>query len=187
MSSLRPPGLSPAVVQARKTAARSPSKRRVTDRPTSKPRAPVTDDGPLVSPRLTRIDTTPDSLGKHIKLHSRLFLSGGLDAAVRATRPRGDVLPQHSGKQHTPSVPLSSHAKNGVPVVTSTTPWSKKLLAQRVKRGSHQSCKEHKPFLREEMLDFVNKGFFTLSPWRLVKDPPGLQVSPLGIMPQRKR
>ena len=37
------------------------------------------------------------------------------------------------------------------------------------------------------MLDFVNKGFFTLSPWRLVKDLPGLQVSPLGIMPQRKR
>ena len=106
---------------------------------------------------------------------------------VRATRPRGDVLLQHGGKQHTASVLLSSCAKNGVPVVTSTPPWSEKLLAQRVKRGLHQSCKEHKPFLREEMLDFVEKGFFTLSPWRLVKDPPGLWVSPLGIIPQRKR
>ena len=37
------------------------------------------------------------------------------------------------------------------------------------------------------MLDFVNKGFFTLSPWCLVKDLPGLRVSPLGIMPQRER
>ena len=37
------------------------------------------------------------------------------------------------------------------------------------------------------MLDFVNKGFFTLSPWRLVKDLPGLRVSPLGITPQRER
>ena len=102
-------------------------------------------------------------------------------------RPRGDVLLQHGGKQHTALVPLSSCAKNGVPVVTSTAPWSEKLLAQRVKRGSHQSCEEHKPFLREEMLDFVNKGFFTLSPWRLVKDLPGLRVSPLGIMPQCER
>ena len=66
-------------------------------------------------------------------------------------------------------------------------PWSEKLLAQRVKQGSHQSCKEHKPFLREEMLDFVEKGFFTLLPWRLVKNLPGLWVSPLGIIPQRKR
>ena len=165
---------------------RSPSKHRVTDHPTSAPRAPVTDDGPLVSPRLTRIDTMPDSLGEHAKLHSRLFLSGDLDAAVRSTRPRGDVLLQHGEKQHAASVPLSSCAKNGVPVVTSTASWSEKLLAQHVKRGSHQSCKEHKPFLREEMLDFVNKGFFTLSPWHLVKDPPGLRVSPLGIMPQCK-
>ena len=60
-------------------------------------------------------------------------------------------------------------------------------MTQCVKQGSHQSCKEHKPFPREEMLDFVNKGFFTLLPWRLVEDPPGLCVSPLGIMPQRKR
>ena len=122
LSSLRPPGLSPAVVQARKTAVRSPSKRRVTDRPTSEPRAPVTDDGPLVSPRFAPIDIVPDSLGKHAKLHSRLFLSGGLDTTVQATRPRGDVLPQHSKKQHTALVPLSSCAKNGVPVVTPTAP-----------------------------------------------------------------
>ena len=59
-------------------------------------------------------------------------------------------------------------------------------MAQRVKRGLHQSCEEHKPFLREEMLDFVNKGFFTLLPWHLVKDLPGLRVSPLGITPQCK-
>jgi hypothetical protein len=37
------------------------------------------------------------------------------------------------------------------------------------------------------MLDFVNKGFFTLLPWRLVKHLPGLRVSPLGIIPQRAR
>ena len=119
---------------------------------------------------------------KHVQSHR----GQGLDATVRATRLRGDVLLQHGGKQHTALVPLSSHAKNGVPVVTPTAPWSEKLLAQRVKQGLHQSCKEHKPFLREEMLDFVNKGFFTLSPWRLVKDLPGLRVSPLGIMPQRE-
>ena len=80
-------------------------------------------------------------------------------------------------------VSLTSCAKNGVPVVTSTAPWSKKLLHQCIKQGSHQSCKDHKPFLQEEMLDFVNKGFFTLLPWCLVKDLPGLRVSPLGIIP----
>ena len=37
------------------------------------------------------------------------------------------------------------------------------------------------------MLDFVNKGFFILLPWHLVKDLPGLWVSPLGIMTQCKQ
>ena len=186
MSSLQPPGLSLAVLQARQAVVRSPSKHQVADNLALAPRALAAEASPLVSLHLAQITTAPDSLGKHAKLHSRLFLSGGSDAVVRATCPRGDVLLQHGGKQHTALVLLSSCAKNGVPVVTSTAPWSEKLLAQWVKRGSHQSCEEHKPFLREEMLDFVNKGFFTLLPWRLVKDPPGLRVSPLGIIPQRE-
>ena len=133
MSSLRPPGLSPVVLEARQAVTRSPSKHQVTDNLALAPRALVTDASPLVSPRLARIDTTPDSLGKHAKLHSRLFLSGGLDAIVQATHPQGDVLLQHSRKQHTALVLLTSCAKNRVPVVTSTTPWSKKLLTQRIK------------------------------------------------------
>ena len=82
MSSLQPLSLSPAVLQARQAVARSPGKCRVTDCLALAPRAPATDASPLVSPRLAQINTTPDSLGKHVKLHSRLFLSGGLDAAV---------------------------------------------------------------------------------------------------------
>ena len=37
------------------------------------------------------------------------------------------------------------------------------------------------------MLDFVNQGFFAVAPWRLVKNQPGLRVSPLGIIPQCER
>jgi len=37
------------------------------------------------------------------------------------------------------------------------------------------------------MLDFVNKGFFILLSWSLVKDLPSLRVSPLAITPQCKQ
>ena len=44
---------------------------------------------------------------------------------------------------------------------------------------------DHQEFLAEEFLDFVQKGFWMLLPFDLVKDLEGLQLSPAGVVPQR--
>ena len=74
-------------------------------------------------------------------------------------------------------------------------PWSESDLEYRLSRGSHKSCDEHLDFLRGEMLEFVQKGFWTVLPYRLLKDRHqrklrglrDLRLSPLGIIPQRDR
>ena len=127
MSSLQLPGLSPTVTQARLAIVRSSGKCRVADNFAPAPRALVAEASPLVSPCLAWITTAPDLLGKHAKLHSHLFLSGGLDAMVQAAHLCGDVLLQRGAKKHTALVSLTRCAKNELPVAASTMPWSKKL------------------------------------------------------------
>jgi hypothetical protein len=79
-------------------------------------------------------------------------------------------------------------AKEGVPVVLKTPPWTDEVLDERVQRGSHKSCDEHLEFLREEMLEFVQKGFWLMLPYRVVKRLfKQLRVSPMGVVPQRER
>jgi hypothetical protein len=80
---------------------------------------------------------------------------------------------------------LKRLGKDGVPVLMQTPPWSPELRQARLDRGSHKSCDDHFEFVREEMLEFVEKGFWTLVPYRLIKTMHNLRLSPLGIIPQR--
>jgi hypothetical protein len=60
-----------------------------------------------------------------------------------------------------------------------------------MKRGPHKSSNEHAKFLREELLDFVQKGFWMILPYRLLKKYKkvikNLRISPMGVVPQRAR
>jgi hypothetical protein len=69
----------------------------------------------------------------------------------------------------------------------STAPWSTKKRTMHVRRGAHLSCKDHLEFIRTEMLDFVEKGYWMVLPYHLVRDLPQLRLSPLGVVPQRER
>ena len=69
----------------------------------------------------------------------------------------------------------------------STEAWSTDELEQRFTRGPHKSSVEAKEFIREEMAEFHSKSFWVVLPWELVKDIPGMRVSPLGSIPQRDR
>ena len=45
----------------------------------------------------------------------------------------------------------------------------------------------NKAFVREEMAEFIECGYWTVLPYRLVKDLPGLRISPLGVKEERER
>lgn len=76
---------------------------------------------------------------------------------------------------------------HGSPVEVSDDPWSASLLSSRLERGPHKSAVEYADFVRDEMADFCDKGFWTVLPYDLVKDYPQLRLSPLGVVPQRER
>jgi hypothetical protein len=42
-------------------------------------------------------------------------------------------------------------------------------------------------FLEAEFVDMVEKGYFVVFPYELVKDLPNLRLSPVGVVPQLKR
>jgi hypothetical protein len=58
-----------------------------------------------------------------------------------------------------------------------------------IKQGPHKSANEYADFLREEHLDFVQKGFWMVLPYKLLVKHIALRkrhrISPMGVVPQR--
>jgi hypothetical protein len=81
--------------------------------------------------------------------------------------------------------------KRGANVTLSTPPATIEELEDKMKRGPHNSAVEYADFLREELLDFVQKGFWMVLPYRLLKQHKELirnmRISPMGVVPQRAR
>lgn len=140
-----------------------------------------------------RAGVLDDELGKYIARHSALFVENTWEQFIRQLRPRGDLREPGPRAAHHPARHLLHQLnRRGAPMLATTPPWSQKKLRRFLKRGSHKSCQEHLDFLREEMLDFVRKGFWTVLPYRLLEEHlkelfPHLRLSPLGVVPQRGR
>jgi len=108
-----------------------------------------------------------DELGKLVVEHAALLSEMDFNSYVQATRNRGDLLPNPSVFGSHPAFPfLKRIAKHGVPVVTSSLPWTEEMRQQQLKRGPHKSCNEHLKFLRAEMAEFVTQGYWSVVPYR---------------------
>lgn len=77
--------------------------------------------------------------------------------------------------------------RQGASVVFKTEQWTAERLDECLQRGSHSSADDHVDFVRDEMAEFVSQGFWTVLPFRLVKNLRHLRLSPLGVVPQRDR
>ena len=82
---------------------------------------------------------------------------------------------------------LHRFAKNGIPVLLQSKPWSSKQKDDAFQRGNHPSAHAFTDFLREEMGEMRQKGMFIVLPYHLLKDMKQLRLSPLGCVPQRER
>ena len=128
-----------------------------------------------------------DALGTYIERMAYEFEQSGWPGVLQLARNGGDLRPTLPDTRHPAIRLLKLLGRHGAPVLMQTPPWSPQLREERLHRGSHKSCNEHIEFLREEMLLFAKSGFWTLLPYRLVKDMPNLRLSPLGVVPQRGR
>ena len=75
----------------------------------------------------------------------------------------------------------------GAPVLQTTKPWNRSEISVALARGSHQSALSHLEFLREEMSDMIDQGYWTVLPYSHVLNLSHLRLSPLGVVPQRDR
>ena len=115
---------------------------------------------------------------------------------LRDVRKRGDIKINFQDFRPHPAADLLTRlGKEGAPAILSCEPWSQATLDERVARGSHNSCDDHLDFLRTELFDFVDKGFWLVLPYRVVqalRQIPGgglsdIKVAPMGMLPQRDR
>jgi hypothetical protein len=72
---------------------------------------------------------------------------------------------KHGISPHPAGEFLASLHQHGVPCVQSDEDWTLELLDERMARGCHRSATEHRDFIREEMADFVESGFYAVLPY----------------------
>ena len=136
---------------------------------------------PPVTPHLDRLGTLL------AKCTTMLADSPSWEAFVKKVHGPSSL---QEGMQHLPHPAgefLASLHQHGVPCVQSDEDWTLELLDARMERGCHRSANEHKEFIRDEMADFVEGGFYAVLPYRVVRHLPGLRLSPLGIKEERDR
>ena len=136
-------------------------------------------------------ETQSENLSEYIVRDSSRLLDVGFEQLVREQRKRSNFHPQVRKLCHRAARLLDHLHKRGANVTLSTPPWDDTRLESTIRRGPHKSANEYADFLQEELLDFVQKGFWMILPVRLLKKYKmlykNLRVSPMGVVPQRAR
>ena len=87
-----------------------------------------------------------------------------------------------------PAIPLLQRWRDkGVPAKSSSPPWTQEQKDHCIQRGCHVSAIEHQDFLRGEMTEFVENGFWAVLPYDVVRDLEALQLWPAAIKEERDR
>ena len=129
-----------------------------------------------------------DPLGTFIAEHTELFKScPSWEDFVRLVHGPSSLQDNLSKLPHAAGEFLESLHVHGVPCVLSDAPWDSSTLDARVALGCHRSARDHAAFIRKEMAEFVSEGFYTVLPYSLIRDLPGLRLSPLGVKEERDR
>ena len=113
--------------------------------------------------------------------------SSSWETFVTAFRGRSYLAPNVEQVQHPAAELLAKWRDEGVPALTSSEPWPTEDLDLHIERGCHHSAVEHAEFLREEMSEFIENGFWVVLPYSKVQGLPNLQLSPAAVKEERDR
>jgi hypothetical protein len=127
------------------------------------------------------------SLDKYVKLHSKMLRQLGWSHFIKTLQQPLDTAPNIMSLPHSAAPYLQRLADNRVPAPSHSKPWSKSKLCHLLRRGPHVSAKIlYRDFLFEDFLDMVQKGYWTILPFRSLQQFSHLKLSPAGVIPQRK-
>ena len=129
-----------------------------------------------------------DRLGTFVRVLTTQFDDAeSWETFVQDIRGDPQLSPDLEDLPH-PAAPLLVEMRDdGVAVNLKGPDWTTGELQERLERGPHKSATEYAEFVRDEMADFVKKGYWVVLPFDKVKDLPNLRLSPLGAVPQRDR
>lgn len=178
---------SPITTPIASSDARPPSTPTLTPEPNrTTPRVRFT-PGPARNDPTLRI--AGDELGKLIRASVAAFRRCDCweEFVVTQRGVTSDLADNIHRLDHPASQLLAHLRQHGAPVPMSTPSWTPAKLDQAIARGPHKSAKSNNTFIREEFLDFIRKGFWTVLPYALVKNMPNLRLNPLGSVPQHDR
>jgi hypothetical protein len=154
---------------------------------TTQPRSNVfAPQGPLGAVDLSRPSNSvlenpviKDRLGTLVaKLSQDLQSCATWEEFVQHVRGRSYLADTIDDIDH-PAKSLLQHYRNrGVPVKVRSDKWTPAKIQECLNRGAHPSAILHKEFLRDEMADFCESGFWVVLPYELVKDLENLKLSP---------
>jgi hypothetical protein len=126
------------------------------------------------------------SLGKYVRAHTTLLRQLGWHRFIKHLQHPTDISPYLDRLPHPVASYLHRLALNGVPAPSQEKPWSTARLLNTLKQGAHVSAKHlFKDFLFEDLLDMVQKGYWTVLPFSAMKSCQHLKLSPSGVVPQR--
>ena len=128
-----------------------------------------------------------DELGKLVAKHSKLFTTLPWTEFVHKVRGRSCIAPLVGTLEHPAANLLEELRSVGAPVMCVTPEWSANRRDHAAKRGSHPSAQAHHEFVSEEMQDMIDRQYWVVLPYKLVRSLPNLRISPLGVVPQRER
>ena len=120
-------------------------------------------------------------------------LSQQLDSAttwsefVNDVHGRSYLSPDMSGVRHPARQYLEELRDQGLPISMDDEEWSLEKRDACVSRGCHKTAREHAAFIREEMSDFAESGFWVVLPYEQVRHLKNLRLSPLGVKEERER
>ena len=121
-----------------------------------------------LSCRLSAASSWKEFVSSH---RGRSYLAPDLDHIAHSARPLLQKLRDHGAR-----VPLDDQ------------PWNAATIERCAERGPHPSANLHRDFLRDEMADFINAGFWVVLPLRQVralgKD---MRLSPLAVKDEVNR
>ena len=155
--------------------------------PVKKARTSSTTSPDVYTEAIDALGESSDNLGALAACLSDHLSSVGMRDLISAMRGVSDLNPGVKSIPHGAARLLDRMRRCGVPVPLSTPPLTLEEKDTAAAYGSHASCDANAKFLRKEIGDFVQKGFWMVLPFSTVRKDPNLRLSPAGLVPQRDR
>jgi hypothetical protein len=154
--------------------------------PHAKRQAPVLLPTPCPPQPPSRPPSPAAQLGKCARDASLVLRRLGWHHFIKSLQHPSDLRDTLAQLPHPAAPFLHRLDKCGVPLLSSTPPWTPYQRTQAYRHGGHRSAQHHhRNFLYEDMLDMIHKRYWTVLPYSSVHYLPLLKLAPSGVVPQR--